>query len=225
VSTQLILVSISKGETSMNIKLATACVALLGMAACDTAVAPTQGQSDLNAATATYNSLRFNTRVPTSTDPTGGGTYTGKFGSPNVTVNSEGGYGIVGDIAMNVNFSGGVNNVTGSLTDINLIDRLVSEGSQVMTNGTGSRTPGSLNITGSEVGGAISATATGQLGAVLANTGSETTAQMNVPLSGQVRTTTVFGDTVTGTFTGTGTGSTFNGMDVSITGGSFYGRE
>lgn len=207
----------------MNIKLTTACVALVGLTACESAVAPTQGIVEYNAARVSYATLRTEPLALPNTPPTGSFTYDGKFTS-NATINDEGGYSIIGDVAMTVGFLTD-NRVTGQITDINLIDRATPESNQRFTAGDGTTDAAVLNITGSYGGTTISATAAGEMGAVLTSSAFESQTRMNMQLDGNVRTDTSVSDTITGTATGTGTPiNGVNGMRVNITGGQFYAQ-
>ena len=204
----------------MTIKFMAACAALVSLSACDTPVAATAGQTDFNSARATFAALSDN---PRSAEPGGSASYIGKISS-NATINEGGGYTIVGDMEMDIDFASNGTNVSGSITQVNLIDSLNADGTQTMTNGAGTETPGTLTISGSRVDSGIFATATGQLGAVLPDSGIETRAAMNLQMAGSVRSTVETSDTVLGTFTGVGAATSLDGMAVTLSNGQFYGR-
>jgi hypothetical protein len=191
------------------------------LSACDDPLPPTAGIASYNAARANYNAF---SALPASTLPsTGSGTYTGKM-SADANVDFKTGYAIVGDLELEIDFAESSDNISGTIDNINLIDRSTTNNSQQFT-GADTETPGSLTISGTEVNGSLSATATGSLSAVIDGPTVATTAVMNLQLTGNTRTDTTTADTVTGTITGGGSGTTFNGMDVEISNGSFYGNE
>jgi hypothetical protein len=217
-----ILLSLPLGEL-MTFKYVLVAAALVGLSACDSALEATKNSTDFNIAYATYGNLLGS---PFSSAPSGGGTYNGEVTS-NAFINGKGGYRIVGDMDMTIDFGQAGSNLSGAITDINLLDDVYSVATQQMTNGNGAN--GSLSIAGSRSGSSISANATGRLGAVLADEDGdssmlETRADINWRMVGNVRTTTKVSDTVLGTFSGSGTQTSVNGMTVSTSGGEFYGR-
>ncbi len=205
----------------MNFKLTTTCLALVALAACDDAIPPTAGQIEYNTARATYSYLRG--QPSSDLPPVGGTTYNGAV-TANAQIDGKNVYSVLGDLEMRVNFAGAGQNIAGDITNINLIDRSDPAGSQQFTDGTSAMNPGRLNVVGSRVGSAIGATATGQLGAVLGGTGTQTTTQMNMQLEGRVATTTLTSDTLVGTLEGFGTPSNVLGMAVDLPSGQFYAR-
>jgi hypothetical protein len=206
----------------MFLKTLSALAALITVSACDEPVAATQNVADFDTAFATFGDL---INRPLSSAPSGGGTYNGKI-TANAIIADEGGYQIVGNLGMNIDFSRSGANLAGTVTDINLIDTFNSAGTQRMTNGDGAN--GSLTVAGSRSGSTVSANATGRLGAVLLdNEGNssflETRADIDWTMTGRVRTTNRVSDTVIGTFDGTGTATSVNGMSVLVSGGEFFG--
>lgn len=195
----------------MNIKLTTACVALVGLAACDTATPPTAGQSEFNATQVLYESALSNGRSNPSL-LSGTTIYNGTMISE-AAFDGEGDYRVIGDMQMTVNFSGATDNVTGTVRNINIIDRRNAEGNQLASGG--------LNIAGSETDGLLSMNATGTIGAVLVGTGIEQRTNVNIDMNGVARNDNTLADTITGTFSGIGSPTDVNGMDAVFRNGRY----
>ena len=206
----------------MFVKYLTACAAFVSLSACDEPLAATRNIADFNQAYATYGDLLSS---PSSAAPSGGGTFKGKITS-NARIDDLNVYKILGDMAMDIDFERSGVNVSGAITNINLFDLRSVTGDQRMTNGNGEN--GSLTIVGLRTGSSIRANATGRLGAVLPDvngdsTSLETSADINLNMLGNVRTTNNVSDTVLGTFNNIGRASDTNGMIVQTSGGEFYG--
>lgn len=199
----------------MTAKFTLSIIALTAFAACDTATPPTAGQAEFNAATVAFLTASGNPVANPGTLP-GSATYNGKA-IADANLDGETGYSLIGDMAMNVDFSETANNVTGQISSINVIDQLTTDGDQLMQ--------GTLNIAGSSAGGNIAATATGQLSAVLADSIVRQTGDFTLQMTGAARSSIANADTVAGTFTGTARGTTINGLDGTILNGRFYGTD
>ncbi|MEJ6399342.1 hypothetical protein [Yoonia sp. 208BN28-4] len=196
----------------MYIKLTAACVAVAGLAACETATPPTAGQAEYNAALAQYNAVVSNQRAAASS-LSGFTTFTGTAIS-NAEFAEEGGYRMIGDMEMRVDFNdNNGDNIRGEIEEINIIDRRNADGSQLAE--------GVLNIRGTEVNGQIVATATGELGIVRVDSIARETTNVDLDLEGETRNTSAFADTITGRFSGFGAASTTNGVEAEFTGGRF----
>ncbi|KQI73335.1 hypothetical protein AN191_00020 [Loktanella sp. 5RATIMAR09] len=182
-------------------------VALATLSACAATTvaptAPTVSARDVDNAMFEAERIAVLPLTPLSDLPSGGVTYRGHVGA-DVTGDAQG--SILGDMTMLVDF--GDNDISGNVTNINLID----------PDGTpNQRFGGSLGITGTETRGDLDAFASGQISGVN-NDGFAVDSQMVLTLDGTVRDNFREGDAVFGSATGFATGD-FN-MDVN---GVFFG--
>lgn len=187
-------------------------IALPALAAC--ASDPTIDRADVRAfdqRVATANDLAA---TPRSVLPTGAITYEGQLGA-NIAVDGIPGYGLLGDMRMEVEFDGG-RDVTGRVDDINLL-----RGGRPVE-----LLDGSLRIDGEQRNGLIDADATGVLARV-PEFGVVERTNLSLDLDGQVRTDAFNGDTIVGSVDGFGDGFRLGDQDtfnVVVQGeGSFVG--
>lgn len=161
------------------------------LSACAAPTPPSIGQGDVDRAFA--EAARISSRPDTrlSDLPTGSATYNGQVGA-DVAGDLRG--SILGDMAMTVGF--GANRITGSVTNINLIDT-AGRPDQLLD--------GSLAISGFEDQGNILAGAAGNIAGV-APGGTAFTSDVNLTMKGNVRDDFGRGDAVFGTATGNGVG-------------------
>lgn len=148
--------------------------------------------------------------TPVNEITNGVATYNGAFTS-SARVNDAPGYSLIGDVEMRADFgSNNTSDVSGSITDINLIDRNFDRD-------LSQRLKGELRIDGQTGLGEVAADATGELEWVSASdVGFRETSDVNLRLEGDVRTSglDVPGDIVHGTVDGGGSG----GFDLDLTG-------
>lgn len=151
--------------------------------------------------------------------PFGTSTYVGHLQTGNVSIDGQSGYGMVGDARIAVAFGGGSNSVTGTISNINLLEG--STPTELLT--------GQLNVNGSiNTSQDFAADAAGTLGGVW---GGDTRGDVNMNIDMDGSTRIVFGDTfltnrnlgaiVAPNISGSGTGA----HTVQITGGTVYGYE
>lgn len=168
-----------------------ALAATLMLAACVAPTPPTIGQGDVDRAFREATRISRLPETRTVDLPTGSVTYTGQVGS-NVAGDLRG--SILGDMAMNVGFS--TNRVTGSVSNLNLIDT-AGRPDQLLG--------GRLAIGGFEDQGSILAGAAGEITGVTAG-GTAFASDVNLTLQGRVRDDFSRGDAVFGTATGNAVG-------------------
>lgn len=168
-----------------------ALAAALIMAACVVPTPPTIGQADVDRA---FRDAALISRLPETQSfnlPTGSVTYRGQVGA-DVAGDLRG--SILGDMAMNVGFS--TNRVTGSVSNINLIDT-AGRPDQLLG--------GRLAISGFEDQGDILAGAAGEITGV-APGGAAFASDVNLTLQGSVRDEYRAADAVFGDVTGNAVG-------------------
>ena len=181
-------------------RLTITAVTLATIAACASPNPPTVSAADVNRAYAEANYIRGLPFTATNDLPTGDATYRGKLGAD---VSGDLSGSILGDMTMAVAFDR--NNVSGSVTNINLIDR---------DGRPDQRLDGSLGIDGFESSGRIDAFAAGELTAV-DESGFLRDTDVLLVLDGDVYNDRGRGDAVFGSATGTGIGDlevTFDGV-------------
>jgi len=174
--------------------------------------APTATRADVRAFDQQVDDLRFASRTSTSALPTGTVTYDGQLGS-NLRLNGQDGYGMLGDLRMQVGFGSG--DIDGSVRNINLLE-----------NGTPiQRFGGQLTINGEEYAGRLVADADGIL-SLVTDDGRLQRTNMALDLTGDVVNDVFVGDAVVGTATGFGDGYQLTGETFNVlldNGGSFVG--
>jgi len=184
--------------------------ALVALTGCGSPNPLTVNNSDFNRAVVNNNAAATFPFTPVEDITNGSATYTGAFTS-GARINNQSGYALIGDVEMRANFGApGISAVTGSITDINLIDRNFDRD-------LSQRLEGDLRIDGQTGFGEVATDATGELTWVSASdVGFRETADVNLRLDGDVRSSglDVPGDIVHGTVTGGGTG----GFDLDLTG-------
>lgn len=184
--------------------------ALALLAACDTPTPLTVDNADFNRAVVNNKAAAGFEVTPVNDIPNGFATYDGAFTS-SARIDGESGYSLIGDVQMRADF--GTNRtsaVSGSITDINLIDRNFDRDRS-------QRLDGSLIIDGITGLGEVAADATGPLTWVASSgLGLQETSDVALRLDGDVRSSglDVPGDIVHGTVRGGGRG----GFDLDLTG-------
>ncbi|WP_019956810.1 hypothetical protein [Yoonia vestfoldensis] len=168
-----------------------ALAACLTLAACAVPTPPSIGEREVDRAFAEAARISRLPETGLTGLPTGSATYSGQIGA-DVTGDLNG--SILGDMAMTVGF--GADRVTGSVTNINLIDT-AGRPDQLLDGG--------LAISGFEDRGNILAGARGDVSGVTPG-GSFFTSDMNLTLQGSVRDDFRGGDAVFGTATGNAVG-------------------
>jgi hypothetical protein len=141
--------------------------------------------------------------------PPGSASFAGHLYLDEVAINGATGYGMLGTMAMGIEFSGGPGSVTGTVTDVNLLRSGVPQ----------QRMAGSLEILGTERRSVIAATATGELDVRGRTQPFSGSTEMALDLNGTTRGD--FGHVVGvhGSAVGTGTGD----FDVDVISGVFFG--
>ena len=172
-------------------------------AACATPNPPTVSATDVTRAYVQAAEIRDLPFTSTQDLPTGSVNYQGKLGAD---VSGDANGSILGDLSMDVNF--GTNNVTGDVTNINLIDT---------AGRPDQRFGGQLDIEGAESGGRIDGFAFGDLEAVTSN-GSAVETNVLLTLDGDIYSDIGDGDAVFGSARGDAIGE----IDFNID-GVFFG--
>ncbi len=174
---------------------------------------PSVSQAEVRAFDQEVNRLAATDRTRPSQLPTGQVSYSGSVGS-NATINGQSGYGLLGDLNLNVDFAG-AQQVTGSVTDINLLQNGVPQ----------QQLGGALTVTGSQSFGSINADADGIVTRINPS-GVTERSNLAIDLDGTVRDDIFAGDAVTGSATGFGDGFQTPGPTFNVVldgGGSFVG--
>ncbi len=184
-------------------RLTLSALTLATVAACASPNPPTVSAADVNRAYAEAAYIRGLPFTATGDLPAGDTTYHGKLGAD---VSGDLSGSILGDMRMTVAF--GRDEVGGSVTNINLIDR---------DGRPDQRLDGSLGIDGFESSGRIDAFAAGELTAV-DESGFLRDTDVLLVLDGDVYNDRGRGDAVFGSATGSGTGDLNVGID-----GVFFG--
>lgn len=186
-------------------------VPFAALAACASPTPPSVSATDIAAADAERQRISLLPDVAGTDLPTSSVDYSGNFLSNNLMIDGEGGYGVLGDLAMTIDF-GGSNRVSGSVRNLNLTERGAPD--QLLG--------GRLDIRGSSSGGDIVARASGELDAVSDLLPFRGTTNVEFAMTGGTRQdgndTAVFG-----TWVGA---STSVDDDFFVTGsGTFFGTE
>ena len=186
-------------------------IPLAVLAACASPTPPSITTDDIDVAIAENDRIDALPDAAMAMLPTTSASYTGNFGSDNLTIDGDGGYGVLGDMVMTIDF-GGSNDISGTVSNLNLIEDGVLD--QLLG--------GELDISGTTAAGALAATADGTLDAVGDDLPFRGTTDVSFVMTG---TTKEDGsDTaVSGTWTG---GSTSLNDDFFVVGtGTFFGTE
>lgn len=179
---------------------------------------PAFNAADFNAAVA--DDRRAFSLPETAPDriPYGRASYNGHVRSSAV-IENQGGYDVIGDLALGVDINSrssyaGRNPITGSITDVTVIDR--------QSNNRLIPLEGTLDIHGDSTSGLVEATAIGDLTRDY-RTGQDETARWSVDLDGSFRDDFATADTVAGVVSGGTTGGSHDDYTVDLTGnGRFY---
>jgi hypothetical protein len=202
----------------MTYKFALPLIAAASLAACATPEEATLSRSDLAAFTADDVRARGLDYTDVADIPSGAATYEGHVRSDAI-VNGEDDYSILGLMEMSVNLtSSATSRVSGTITDINLID----------DNDDGfddQKFDGDLTISGDTESGRIEAQAIGVLDAVLADGISAQSSTWQLDLDGDFVDDFDSADTVVGDVNGGTTGTSSDEYTVLLNGnGAFYGE-
>jgi len=157
--------------------------------------------------------LRAAPRTPTTRLPTGGtARYDGQIGS-NLTIDGQDGYGMIGDLRMNVEFDGD-RAVTGDVRDVNLL----RDGTPIQ------RAIGTLRLNdGQQASGKLTVDADGIL-SFQSDDGRIVRSNLSLDLDGTIRSDDRSADAIVGTFTGFGDDFDVSGpsVDIVVRDGSFW---
>lgn len=185
--------------------------AICALAACGDPQPLTVDRQDFNAAVLANKNASLLAVTPVNEIPSGSATYAGTLTSSariNDDFGFESGYQIIGDLDMRADFgANSQQDIRGSVTNINLIDRNIERANSQQLRG-------SLDVNGVSALGGVVANATGELTAVFDNNGFLRTSDVDLDLIGDVVTDQAPGDTIHGTVDGGGSG----GFDLDLTG-------
>ncbi len=170
---------------------------------------PTYSADDVTDAGALRDTIAMLPVTMPANTPPGSASYSGNLYLDDVNIDGAAGYGMLGAMAMVVDFTGGAESVTGSVTNVNLLEGGVPQ--QTML--------GSLEILGTESLGDITAMASGELEVRESDLPFSGSTEMMLSLNGGARGD--FGNAVYGSALGTGTGD----FEVDVVSGTFFGLQ
>ncbi|MBB5720724.1 hypothetical protein FHS72_000328 [Loktanella ponticola] len=179
------------------------------------APSPAYNVADFNAAVADDKRAFGLPETSVSRIPYGNASYDGHVRSSAI-IENQAGYDVIGDLALDVDINSrstfaGRNPITGSITDMTVIDRQARNRLIPLE--------GRLDIRGDSTSGLIEATAIGDL----TRSNTNDTARWAIDLDGSFRDDFTTADTVTGAASGGTTGGSRDDYNVELTGnGRFY---